>query len=272
MKKLVSGSFTVGAFAWSPDSRTIAFETRPSPDADVSRKSDISEVEVESGVVQPIANTQATEAQPAYSPTAAIWLLSERRRRCNQAELCCMTARTLRSGKLPETFDGQPNLAGWAADSRQIYFAEIKGTHAILYAMPVDGPPRAAFIPKGTFGAGLRLNARGTYAGLALQTASEPLEAYSMDLHSMKPVQVSAANTNLPKLPLGETQVIHWKNAGEELEGLLTLPPVTKREKKSHSSSIFMVAHLAVLWRRSLARPGCIPLPVSRGRVGPCFA
>jgi dipeptidyl aminopeptidase/acylaminoacyl peptidase len=46
-----------------------------------------------------------------------------------------------------------------------------------------------------------------------------------MDLHSMKPVQVSAANTNLPKLPLGKTQVIRWKNGGEELEGLLTLPP-----------------------------------------------
>src|SRR5271157_350081 len=67
-KKIVSGSFTMGGFTWSPDSRSIAFETRPAPDADVARKSDISEVDVESGVVQPIATTPATESQPKYSP------------------------------------------------------------------------------------------------------------------------------------------------------------------------------------------------------------
>jgi dipeptidyl aminopeptidase/acylaminoacyl peptidase len=78
----------------------------------------------------------------------------------------------------------------------------------------------------------MRLNARGTQPGLALKTASEPVEADTMDLHSMKPVQVSAANTNLPKLPLGETQVIHWKNGSEDLEGLLTLPPGYQKGKK----------------------------------------
>jgi dipeptidyl aminopeptidase/acylaminoacyl peptidase len=87
-------------------------------------------------------------------------------------------------------------------------------------------------VPKGTLGMGVRLNARGTYAGLALQSASEPVEAYSMALGSMKPVQVSAANTNLPKLPLGETQVIRWKNGNEDVEGLLTLPPGYEKGKK----------------------------------------
>ena len=232
VKKLVSGPFTVGAFAWSPDSRTIAFETRPSPDADVSRKSDISEVEVESGVVQSIANTQATEAQPAYSPDGRYLAFVRTPAPLQPGRIVLHDRKDAKERELPESFDGQPNLAGWAADSRQIYFAEVKGTHAILYSMPVDGPPRAAFVPKGTFGAGLRLNARGTYAGLALQTASEPVEAYNLDLHSMKPVQVSAANTNLPKPPLGETQVIRWKNAGEELEGLLTLPPGYEKGKK----------------------------------------
>ena len=46
-------------------------------------------------------------------------------------------------------------LTGWAADSRQLYFVEFKGTHVVLYAMPVDGPPRAVFVPKGTVGMGI---------------------------------------------------------------------------------------------------------------------
>jgi dipeptidyl aminopeptidase/acylaminoacyl peptidase len=139
---------------------------------------------------------------------------------------------TAKDRELAETFDSQPSLAGWAANSRELYFTEFKSTHVVLYAMPVDGPPRVAFLPKGTFGGGLRLNAGGTHAGLALQSASEPVEAYTLDLHSLKPVQVSAANTGLPKLPLGETQTIHWKNGGEEVEGLLTLPPGYQKGKK----------------------------------------
>ncbi len=233
VKKLVSGPFTVGAFTWSPDSRTIAFETRPAPDADVGRRSDISEVEVESGTVRAIAATPATEVQPFYSPDGRYLAFVRTPLTPFQPGRIVLHDRSdARERELPETFDAQPNLNGWAADSRQIYFNEFKGTRAVLYAMPVDGPPRAAFIPKGTLGGGLRLNARGTHAGLVLQSASEPVEAYTMDLHSMQPAQVSAANTNLPKLPLGETQVIHWKNAGEDLEGLLTLPPEYEKGKK----------------------------------------
>jgi len=232
-KKLVSGPFTVGAFTWSPDSRTIAFESRPAPDADASRKCDISEVEVESGAVRAIAATPATEAQPKYSLDGRYLAFVRTPLAPFQPGRIVLHDRSdARQRELPDTFDAEPNLAGWAADSRQVYFTEPKGTRTILYAMPVDGPPRAAFTPKGTLGGGLRLNARGTHAGLALQSASEPVEAYAIDLRSMTPVQVSAANANLPKLPLGETQVIHWKNAGEDLEGLLTLPPGYEKGKK----------------------------------------
>ena len=232
VKRLVSGPFTVGSFAWSPDSRTIAFETRPSPDADVARKSDISEVDVESGTVRPIATTPATEGQPTYSPDGRYLAFVRSPGSLQAGRIVLLDRKVAKERELPASFDGSPNLVGWAADSRQLYFAETKSTHALLYAMPVDGPPHSVFIPKGTFGFGARLNERGTHVGLTLQTASEPVEAYSMDLHSMKPVQVSAANTNLPKLPIGDTQVIHWKNGGEDVEGLLTLPPGYEKGKK----------------------------------------
>jgi dipeptidyl aminopeptidase/acylaminoacyl peptidase len=225
-KKLVSGSFTVGAFTWSPDSREIAFETRPSPDADIARRSDISEVDVESGNVRAVAATPATETQPRYSPDGRyLAFVRAPGGSVEPGRIVLYSRRDAKERELPASFDEQPNLTGWAADSKELYFVEFKGTRVVLYSMPVDGPARAAFIPKGTLGLGMRLNARGTYAGLALQSPSEPVQAYAMELRSMKPVQVSASNTNLPKLPLGGTQVIRWKNGGEEVEGLLTLPP-----------------------------------------------
>ena len=39
-----------------------------------------------------------------------------------------------------------------------------------------------------------------------MQSPDEPVEAYVMELASMKPVRVSAANIDLPKQPVGETR------------------------------------------------------------------
>jgi dipeptidyl aminopeptidase/acylaminoacyl peptidase len=232
VKKLASGPFTVGAFSWSPDSRTIAFETRPSPDADLARKADLSEVDVESGTVHVIANTEATEAGPHYSPDGRY--LAYVRTVAKPVPPTRIVLRTRADGRereLPATPDEQPNLEGWSGDSKRLYFTEWKGTRVVLYAMPVDGPPQPVFVPKGTMGS-LRLNARGTFAGVALQSSAEPVEAYALDLQSPQPVRVSAANVNLPKPPLGETRVIHWRNGGEDLEGLLTLPVGYEKGKK----------------------------------------
>ncbi len=228
VRKLVSGPYTVGAFTWSPDSRSIAFETRPAPDADVARKSDISEVEVVSGTVRTIAATNATEADPRYSPDGrylAFVRSADPPVRLSASHIVLRARTDNKERELPNTPDETPNLVGWARDSRSMYFTEPRGTRTVLYAMPVDGPPAPAFVPKGTFGFGLRLNANGTHAGVALQTSSEPPEAYVLNISSKTPVQVSAANTNLPKPPLGETRDIQWKAAdGQEVEGLLTLP------------------------------------------------
>ena len=232
VKKLASGPFTVGAFNWSPDSRSIAFETRPSPDADLALKADLSEVDVESGTVHVIANTEATEAGPHYSPDGRyLAYVRTVAKPVPPARIVLRTRADGRERELPATPDEQPNLEGWSGDSNRLYFTEWKGTRVVLYAMPVDGPPQPVFVPKGTMGS-LRLNARGTFAGVALQSSSEPVEAYALDLQAPQPVRGSAANVNLPKPPLGETSVVHWKNGGEDLEGLLTLPVGYEKGKK----------------------------------------
>jgi dipeptidyl aminopeptidase/acylaminoacyl peptidase len=231
---LVSGPFSVGGFDWSPDSRRIAFETRPGPGADMNRKSDLTEVELETGRTQSVASTDSAEASPHYSPDGK-YLAYVRSQgpgglTGNRIVLFSRIGGKLR--ELPATPDEQPNLLGWSADAKRMYLAEAKGTKEVLYAMPVDGPPSAIFTPKGTFGA-MRINAAGTFAGIALQSVSEPVEAYSMDLATMKTVRVSAANSGLRLPPLGETSVIRWKGKdGKQVEGLLTLPVGYEKGKK----------------------------------------
>ena len=234
-KKLASGPYHAGAFDWSPDSLRIAYETRPSPDADDGRKSDILEVEVESGRIRPIAATPATEAQPRYSPDGRMLAYvhgNASSKRIDGSRVALVSLGDLKSRDLPATYDESPVLAGWVKD--RMLFAEGRGTRMVLYAMPVDGPPSVLFErTRGTFANPIALNRSGSHLGLGMQAPDEPVEAYIADSATMKPVRVSAANTDLPKHPLGETRVIRWKaRDGKEIEGLLTLPVNYDKAKK----------------------------------------
>ena len=237
VKKIAAGPYHVGALDWSPDSRRIAYETRPTPDADDGRKADIFEVAIETGDVRAVANTPATESQPRYSPDGRFlaYIRNNRTaRRIDGSRIELLTLADLKSRELPATPDESPVLAGWARDSSHLYFSEGRGTRAVLYSVPVDGPASPVFQPsRGTFGFGVTLNRTGTHAGLTLQTPDEPVEAYVMELASARPARVSAANVDLPKPPLGETRVIRWKaKDGKEIEGLLTLPVNYDKSKR----------------------------------------
>ena len=229
VKKVSAGPYNVGQFDWSPNSTRLAYETRPTPDADDSRKSDIYEVEIETGDIRPIAVTAAAEAQPRYSPDGrylAFVRSNLSAKRIDGSRIVLLTLADLKSRELPASPDQSPSIDAWARDNSKIYFSEGLRTREALYAMPVDGPPSIVFqTARGTFGPGVVFNRTGTYAGITMQTPDEPVEAYVMPVSSMKPVRVSAANVNLPKQPLGETRVIQWKaKDGQEIEGLLTLP------------------------------------------------
>jgi dipeptidyl aminopeptidase/acylaminoacyl peptidase len=234
MRAIVNGPFSVGAFDWAPDSHTIAFETRPGPGADFGRNSDLSEVDIESGKLQAIATTDASEAAPRYSPDGR-YLAFVRSQGPSGLAGNRIVLYSRAGGKfreLPASPDELPNLLGWSGDSRRMFFAEAKGTKEILYAIPVDGPASAVYTPKGTFGA-VKLNASGTVAGIALQSVSEPVEAYAMDLATMKPIRVSSTNSGMTLPPLGETTVIRWKGKdGRPVEGLLTLPVGYEKGKR----------------------------------------
>ncbi|HEV3196657.1 MAG TPA: S9 family peptidase [Bryobacteraceae bacterium] len=227
-KKIATGPYSTGAFDWSPDSRRIAYETRPTPDADDARKSDIYEVEVETSVTRPVAATSASESQPRYSPDGRYltYLRSnESAKRIDGSRIVLLTLAGLKTRELPASPDETPSLSGWVGN--RILFTEGRGTHSVLYGMPLDGPPTVLFQPtRGTFGPGFVLNRAGTHAGLAMQAPDQPVEAYVTEVASLKPVRVSAANVELPKAPIGETKVIRWKSSkdAKEIEGLLTLP------------------------------------------------
>ena len=130
---------------WSPDSARIAFETRPTPEANDARHADIAEVEVAGGAVRELAATPATESDPLYSPDgrylAFLRSPSQKPNTVDGERFVLLSREDGRLRELPATPDERPRPLEWSPDSRSVYFYEPKGVRNVLYRMPLDGPP-----------------------------------------------------------------------------------------------------------------------------------
>ncbi len=203
LKKIAAGPYNVGAFDWSPNSQRIAYETRPTPDADDGRKADIYEVAIETGDIRPVAATPATESQPRYSPDGrflAFVRSNQTAKRIDGNRIVLLALNDSKSRELPPTPDESPALAGWARDSSRLYFSEGRGTRTVLYAMPVDGPPAVVF----QAARGSRpCDAGFGRAGRSLPDRSRGVEARARQRRQRRPAQ-TAARRNTPDPLEGE--------------------------------------------------------------------
>ena len=185
-----------------------------------------------------IAATNAAEKDPVYSPDGkylAYTKSSDPPRWADDDRIVLVTRASAESRTLPASYDEQPNLLGFTADSSRLIFIESRHTRTAIYAMPVDGPPQTVFeTSKGVIGAGgTHLNAAGTHLGMPMESTEEPPEAYVLKVAGGTPMRLSRANTDLPKLPLGKTEPIRWKSKdGLDIEGLLTYPVNYEQGKK----------------------------------------
>ena len=227
-RRLTQGEFTVGSWDWSPDGKTIVFDHTPTPVQDDWRKSDLSVVDLASGVIRSFASTGAAEFGPLFSPDGSriAFLLSDDPPTWGRTVRAALApAAGGPPAKLAATFDEQPNLKGWSADGTGLYFTEAHGTVTRLGILPSDGgAPR--LIDPGTNGIfDASLNSSRAMFGLSVQASDAPPEAYVTPAAAWSPVQVGQANADSPKHPLGRTEVIRWKSADKlEIEGLLTYP------------------------------------------------
>jgi len=236
LRRLTEGGFTVGNWEWSPDGKTIVFDHAPTPSADDWPRSDISTVDVASGAVKPFATSAAAESSPFYSPNGrwVAYRLSDVPPTWGDTRRVVLVPAAGGPVKpLATTYDEQPDVLGWSADGKGLYFTETHGTITRLGHLPSDGgAPR--LVDSGAAGAfEAALNSTRTMLGLSVQSCDTPQEAFVTPAAEWAPRQVSRANANSPKHSLGRTEVIRWKGAdGLEIEGLLTYPVGYEKGKR----------------------------------------
>lgn len=227
-RKLTTGNYNVGEFDWSPDGSHIAFSHSKTPNANDWTTADVSIVDVATTNVTPLANTPAAEDSPLYSPDGK-WiamLVTDNPPRWAQAgTIQIFPANGGQPKTLAGTFDGQPDIAGWSADGKKIYFAEAKGTGTQLYAVDVAAN-RIDSIKHdpAVFGA-ISVNRSGTTWSFVRQSPDTPGDVYVSSVNDFAPVQISHANADLKLPAIGRTEVVRWKSKdGKDIEGLLTYP------------------------------------------------
>ncbi len=254
------------ALDWSPDGKTIAFSHTARPVANEWPSADISLVDVASGTVRPLAATGAAETTPRYSPDGR-WIAyvssDDPPRWAHQRGIRLAPADGGPARALPPSFDDSPELAGWSADGRTLYFTEARSVYDVLYAQNVETGALRALTEPGTVCNGAAVNPRGTWIGFVRQSFTEPSEAWASALSPFAPVRVSDANAALPRHPIGATRVVTWKgDRGEPIEGILTLPVEYEAGKRYPLLLVIHGGPANVFKATYLAAPSPYPLAV----------
>ncbi len=234
LKQLTKGSdFSVGGrfsggFDWSPDGKEIVFAHTPTPRVDDWPKADISLVNVQSGEVRPLVQTEAAEITPLFSPDGKwiAYLASDIPPRWAFASTVHIIPATGgESRKLADTYDRNPNIIGWSRDGKYLFVTETHHTLTRIMKLPVNGKAYQDWDNGQWVIGSANLNRTGTYFGFSLQNLTTPPEAFVSPVNRFRPVRISRANQDMLAHSVPRTEVIRWKSVDDfEIEGLLTYP------------------------------------------------
>jgi len=227
-RKLTTENYNVDDFDWSADGSRIVFGHTKTPSANDWTTSDVSIVEVASGKVTPLANTAAAESSPIYSPdgkSIAVSVSDVPVRWAQSGIIQIFPATGGAPKNLTASYDAQPGVVGWSADSKRLYFAEPKGTGTQFYVIDVAANRIDEIKATQAVYSGMSLNTTATTFGFVRQTSDTPGDVFVASTADFTPIQISRVNADVKLPAVGRTEVITWKSKdGKQIEGLLTYP------------------------------------------------
>ena len=227
--RVTEGDFHVTGFDWSPDGRHLVFAHQADPRINTGRLSgDISIVSAAGGDLQPLVTGSGVESGPHWSPDGTLVAYASTGDQPEPIGLEDLYVVDLESGesrRLADTPNRSAFILGWSADSREVFLNEVLRTTRHVVAVPVGGGDvRQVTQGEGVVGSVALAPEAGRLA-LTWETTDEPVEVHVSSLVDFAPSQLSSVNQDVPRPPMGRTELLSWSAPdGTPVEGLLTYP------------------------------------------------
>jgi dipeptidyl aminopeptidase/acylaminoacyl peptidase len=226
--RLTSGSFTVGSFEWSPDSRSIAFDHRLDPNPNNGGTADISIVDVADGSVRKLVTQEGPDSNPRWSPDGSRIAFQSAMRNPwfyysnNRVAIVSATGGAVRS--ISDRLDEQPSIVDWAPSG--IFVSALQKTSSILYRLdPATGEMTPLTQPAAGAPFGFSFSRDfGAVAYVNSDARTFP-EVWVAPVATMSGRPVTAFGSQIREWIVGDREVISWKSTdGTTIEGVLHKP------------------------------------------------
>ncbi len=228
--RVTEGEFSVTDFDWMPSGEGLAFTHQPDPRINTGRvASDLSVVRlVEGHPVEHLVTTAGLEGNPRVSPDGQ-WIAyvtsGDQPEPVGMGDIHVISAQGGTPWALALTHDRSPQLIGWARDGSGLFFGESRGTTRQVMFLPADGgDPRPVTEVEGVVGSPA-FASKADRMAFTLQTSNQPNDVFVSPTSSFQATQVTDLHADVPRPPMGRTEVLRWiAPDGTPVEGLLTYP------------------------------------------------
>lgn len=217
------------SYAWSPDSKEIAFERNPDLFIATSTNNDIFLVPISGGEPRKITDNPGNDSQPTYSPDGKYIAYLQMKRagfEADQKQLILYERSTDKRLNLTEQFDYSVNDMVWSPDSKVIYFNADDKSNESLFKLTVAGRKLETLIGKG-YNHSLRILPDGKSLVVARESINQPLELYRVDTEGKMVRKLTAVNgEKLSQIELNAKEDFWFEGSGgTKVHGFIVKPP-----------------------------------------------
>jgi dipeptidyl aminopeptidase/acylaminoacyl peptidase len=225
------------AFAFSPDSKEIAFARNTDKVEAISTNNDLFIVPVTGGEAKRITgNNTGSDTTPRYSPDGRYIAYRSQARQGYEADrfrLMLYDRQAGTSRELSTGFDRWVSDLAWSPDSKRLFLTvEDRGRESI-YSAPLSGDKFGTLV-SGATNSGLTVSADGRALAFTRSSARLPAEVFKASADGSDAAQLTRTNEALmSQLNLGAVEDVEYTGALKaKVHGFVVKPPQFDASKK----------------------------------------
>jgi len=221
-------AFSVNAFSFSPDGRTLAFAAQRDPDLISNGTSNLYTVGVSDGVLKPLVIGGGPNANPQWSPDGTEIAYETQAGSKYYFYTNLKIAVIGRDGGTPRVvnpaFDEDARLLKWGPGG--IYFEALQKTNAGLFVIdPKSATTREIDLPGESSAQRFSFSSDFGSAAFVGAAANRYPEIYVSKLKSPAPVQLTHAGEQVAPFSTATRELVQWTSGdGASVEGVLYKP------------------------------------------------